>query len=62
MYLKYTDDTPPFPPYNDNTPDGTNNSDRGVLLTEFTASCEIYTSDGKSKKFDNKANLMRLLL
>ncbi len=62
LYLKYTDDTPPTPPYNGDNPDGTNNSDRGFLLTEFTTICEMYTSGGKSRKFDDKAILMRLLL
>lgn len=62
LFLKYTDDTPTTPTYNDDTPDGTDKFDRGFLLTEFTTVCEMYTIGSKSRKFDNKVILMRLLL
>ena len=38
LFLKYTDDTPITPLNNDDNPDGTNDSVRGFLLTEFVFS------------------------
>ena len=62
LFLKYTDDTPITPPYNDDNPDGTNDSDRGFLLTEFVTSCKIYTNSYKRKKSTDTKFVMRLLL
>ena len=47
IFLKYHGEPHTTPPHNDNNPDGTDNSDRGFLITEFLTtnltSSEYYT-------------------
>lgn len=62
IFLKYPGEPPTTPPHNDNNPDGTDNSDRGFLITEFLTtnptSSEYYTY----KKWAKRGLLIRILL
>ena len=62
IFLKYPGEPPTTPPHNDNNPDGTDNSDRGFLITEFLTtnptSSEYYTY----KKWAKRELLIRILL
>ncbi|HIY96394.1 MAG TPA: recombinase family protein [Candidatus Borkfalkia excrementigallinarum] len=62
IFLKYHGEPHTTPPHNDNNPDGTDNSDRGFLITEFLTtnltSSEYYTY----KKWAKREFLIRILL
>ena len=62
IFLKYPGEPPATPPHNDNNPDGTDNSDRGFLITEFLTtyptSSEYYTYRKRAKR----ELLIRILL
>lgn len=62
IFLKYPGEPPTTPPHNDNNPDGTDNSDRGFLITEFLTtyptSSEYYTYRIRAKR----ELLIRILL
>ena len=60
--IKYHGEPHTTPPHNDNNPDGTDNSDRGFLITEFLTtnltSSEYYTYRKRAKR----EFLIRILL
>lgn len=61
IFIKYTDSPFDDTPNNDETPDGTTNSDREFLLTEYTTSYKMLLG-GKRKKLTTAQVLIQILL
>lgn len=59
IFLKYPGEPHTTPPHNDNNPDGTDNSDRGFLITEIRTT---NLTSSEYKKWAKREFLIRILL
>ena len=62
IFLKYHGEPHTTPPHNDNNPDGTDNSDRGFLITEFLTTYPTSSEYYPYRKRAKREFIIRILL